>query len=150
MGTICIYEEADYINTLSVKALLDSSEIITHMPNEHLGGALPGMGLCSSTFRIFVPEDQVDDAMDILKAHLFIDDKETEKSETIFNPTETVVLNGEKVEKPEVCPKCGSEDISTSNLSRFSGIILSLLIMIPAAVSKSPKKKCRTCHHQWV
>lgn len=161
METVCIYEESDYINTLSVKELLDSSGIITHMPNEHLGGIFPGAGMAYGTYRIFVPEDQAEEALEILKGHLFIDDDEsmednqTRTDKAIYNQPmdyspQTIVLNGEDIIKPLVCPKCGSENIATSQIPRVLFFVLSSLIVGGALPSHKEKKRCKSCKHRWI
>lgn len=168
MEQVCIYEEADYINTLSVKELLESSDILTYMPNENMGSIFSPGVFGAGTFKIFVPEDQVDQALEILKGHLFIEDEDEENEtqendqtierfnpqgmdrQTIYNKQETVILNGEQVSKPVCCPKCGSENISTSHFARGVLVTLSLLFIAGGLVPKNPKKKCKTCHHTWV
>lgn len=155
MPNVCIYEESDYINLISVKGLLDSSGIITFIPDENIGGIFSGGIPGFQRQQIFIPEDQADEALEILKAHFFIDDNQAiddydpETNEIFSDQPQTVILNGEEITQAEVCPVCGSENIS----KKTPPGILQFLLLGPFTAflpTDSPKKKCKTCRHQWL
>lgn len=132
MGTVCVYESSNYINTLSVKEFLASSDIETHIPNEHLKNVMP----LSNVFRLFAKEDEAESALDILLAYSFI----------IEEAADTAILNGQKINNLEINSwhENQSENVikrNSGHLLRIAMVILAFLIMGPLrGMSNTPSQ----------
>nr|WP_319562875.1 hypothetical protein [Marispirochaeta sp.] len=137
---MCIYDGRDYRNAISAKAFLESSGIITIMPNERHVGLQPYLNLAIGRFKLFVKEDDVTDAVEILEAYSFIDSSEKIEIDAKTKP---------EVAKPRKCQKCGSQNVDRISVPRRLLILLLYLLGgVPLEINKV-KYKCLECNHSW-
>ncbi len=128
-----LYESSDYTDMLIKKSLLEQEGFLIHMDNFEAGSAMPHLAL-SLGFRLWVPDDQFDEALALLQAPVTLVDAAEGES----GGAEDII---------EKCPSCGSEDVTRYRTPLWLPLLVILEIFIPAPGGN--RRKCRSCGHKY-
>ncbi len=138
METICVFKGQTHQEALCVKAILESNDIITMMPNEHMSAIIPPLSFAKRGFDILVPRTQFIEAGELLNSLNY----KIENAELIENLTQA-----DKSKYLELCPQCGSRSLETKLIPRRGLLIFiaSLFVNIPINARKTVKY-CHICN----
>ena len=136
MKTVCLYQAKSHIEALTIKEMLDAKDIICLMPNEHISGVVPYYSQATGGFKLLVSETSYDEALEILKQTLGINNDGKPKTDKIIKG-----LNS--------CPICNSIEIKFIKIPR-RGLIITLLVllMIPIPAFRY-RYVCLDCGKKW-
>ncbi len=133
MDTVCILIAKDHLSASSAKALLETNNIFSMFPNEHLTGVMPHYGMTTGGFKLFVSSHDEDRTNEVLKDH---------RSDLEYS------CKSKKELKTEHCPKCGSSEIEIDMSYKLWIGLFGALFSIPFPAKKCINH-CKKCEHKW-
>lgn len=140
MDTLCVFEGKNHQEALIVLELLETNDIPSLMPNNHLSSIVPYYSLATGGFKIFVSENSFEEAAKLLLSNNF----------SIHNAQQLAESSPENKKKIvyETCPNCGQLTLETKKKNRF-GLIISFFLLcgIPIQASKF-EKICNNCDYK--